>query len=376
MPAAQFRVNGREVEIADGIGPEINSRAISRIAEGNWTTLLAHATELDVSTRPTTPRKRIMKLVTCRVKASGKQFIAGSKDGVAFVDLAKAESLGSSAAPAFPADMLAFLAGGDAMMTRAAAILDRALASPKAGSDLVWSADQLSFLPAVPRPGKIIHTSVNFSGHKKEVSSVQDEVWKAQDWSKFHYQHPTGFLQAPSSTVGTGENVVIPRFTEQLDYEIELAIVIGKIAKDVSVENALDYVAGYCVFNDMSAREIQGREHANKVVLLGKCFDTSCPLGPWITTRDEISDPEKLQMQLRMNGELRQDVSTSEMVWSVRKIISWWSQITLEPGDIITSGTPSGVIHSHPNPVWLKPGDKLEASITGLGTLTNLIAAK
>lgn len=315
-----------------------------------------------------------MKLVTCRVKTSGKQIIAGSKDGAIFVDLASAEGNGNnSGLQAFPTDMLAFLAGGDKMMARAASALDRAHA--KLTPDISWSADQLSFLPAVPRPGKILHTSVNFSGHKKEVSSVQDEVWKAQDWSKFHYLHPTGFLQAPSSTVGTNEKVIIPTFTKQLDYEIELAIVIGKIAKDVSAENALDYVAGYCIFNDMSARDIQGREHANKVVLLGKCFDSSSPLGPWITTKDEIADPEKLQMQLRMNGELRQDANTSEMVWSVRKIISWWSQITLEPGDIITSGTPSGVIHSHPNPVWLKPGDKLEASITGLGTLTNFIAA-
>ena len=126
-----------------------------------------------------------------------------------------------------------------------------------------------------------------------------------------------------------------------MDYEIEFAAVIGRVAKNVSPENALDYVAGYCVFNDISARDIQAREHANKVILLGKSFDTSCPLGPWLTTSDEIADPQALTMQLRLNGELRQNSNTRDMVFSMRDLVSWWSQITLEPGDVITSGSPS-----------------------------------
>jgi len=250
-------------------------------------------------------------------------------------------------------------------------------ASSRDGAPLAWKRDRLRFLPAVPRPGKIIHTSVNFSSHKAEVATkFKSEEWKAQNWGSFHYKHPTGFLQAPSSTVGTDSEVVIPRFTKQLDYELEIATIIGKRAKNVSKEVALEFVAGYCVFNDISARDIQAREHANKVILLGKSFDTSCPLGPWLTTRDEVPDPEHLQMQLRLNGELRQNANTSQMVYGIRELIAWWSQITLEPGDVITSGSPSGVIAGSEHQVWLKPGDRIEATIERLGTLVNVIAAE
>lgn len=307
--------------------------------------------------------------MTCRSKADQRQFLAVSHDGSAFADLTDL----SDEKGGFPADMLTFLAEGDTMCARAV----RALDSASATGMKFWSVDELSFLPAVPRPGKILHTSVNFSAHKSEVASkFRSEEWKSHDWGSFHYKHPTGFLQAPSSTVGTGEKVFIPRFTEQLDYELELAVVIGKTAKDVSEKDALDYVAGYCIFNDMSARDIQAREHSNKVILLGKSFDTSCPLGPWITTKDEIAEPQNLKMQLKLNGEVRQDSNTSDMVYGVRELVSWWSQITLEPGDIITSGSPSGVIAGREDQVWLAPGDRIDASIEGLGTLTNFIDRK
>jgi acylpyruvate hydrolase len=311
-----------------------------------------------------------VKIATCHAKTGERQFVAASRDGSVFVDLTSL----TDADVAFPSDMLTFLAGGEGTLARATVALDRAMA-PSSGIKL-WSPEELTFLPAVPRPGKILHTSVNFSAHKKEVASkFKSDEWKSHDWGSFHYKHPTGFLQAPSSTVGTGGTVIIPKFTEQLDYEIELAIVIGKKAKDVRIEDALEFVAGYCIFNDMSARDIQAREHSNKVILLGKSFDTSCPLGPWITTKDEISDPQNLKMELRVNGEIRQDSNTSDMVYGVRELVSWWSQITLEPGDIITSGRPSGVIAGQDKPVWLAPGDRIDASIEGLGTLTNTIAA-
>jgi acylpyruvate hydrolase len=282
--------------------------------------------------------------------------------------------------------MIALLEAGDQGMALARAALDHAAsvvdqAAPERaigtnGRRLAWARSDLRLLPTVPRPGKILHTSVNFAAHKKEVANAfKSDEWKSHDWGSFHYKHPTGFLQAPSSAIGTDAEVIIPSFTEQLDYELELAVVIGRLAKNVTKEDALNYVAGFCVFNDMSARDIQAREHSNKVVLLGKSFDTSCPLGPWLTTRDEIKDPQNLKMQLRLNGELRQDANTSDMVFGVADLVSWWSNITLEPGDIITSGAPSGVIAGRENPVWLKPGDRIEASVEGLGTLVNTIAA-
>jgi len=319
-------------------------------------------------------------LVTCEVTGTpGKRFLGAVVDGGMVVDLALAHRL-AGAAGSLPRDMLSFLEAGDVAMDAARAALERvrgmAPTTQVEGAPVLWARDQLRFLPAVPRPGKILHTSVNFSSHKTEVTKFKSEEWRAQDWGSFHYKHPTGFLQAPSSTVGTDAKVIIPRFTEQLDYELEIATIIGRRAKNVSQADALDYVAGFCVFNDISARDIQAREHANKVILLGKSFDTSCPLGPWLTTRDEVPDPEHLQMQLRLNGELRQDANTSDMIFGIRELVSWWSQITLEPGDVITSGSPSGVIAGREDPVWLKPGDRIEATIERLGTLVSVIAAE
>ena len=325
----------------------------------------------------------------CEVAAAEgpTRFLGGLVDMQNIVDLAAAHDTLVAAGRAsgmLPRDMIPFLEAGDDAMAKARAALTYAASlDPTAGATgpdgrrLLWPRRDLRLLPAVPRPGKIIHTSVNFISHRNEVAgSFKSDEWKSHDWGSFHYKHPTGFLQAPSSTVGTEGDVYIPRFTEQLDYEIELAVIIGRRAKYVSKENALDYVAGYCVFNDMSAREIQAREHSNKVVLLGKSFDTSCPLGPWLTTRDEIADPQKLQMQLRLNGELRQNANTAEMVYGMPELIAWWSNITLEPGDVITSGSCPGVIAGRENPVWLAPGDRIEASIEGLGTLVSHIRAE
>jgi acylpyruvate hydrolase len=311
-------------------------------------------------------------------------------EGEVFVDLGAAHGALAAAGkktPSLPGDMIGLLAAGSDGLGAARAALDYASslvdlkrpeeARTQDGRRLAWRRSELRLLPAVPRPGKILHTSINFRSHKDEVSkNFQGEAWKAHNWGSFHYEHPTGFLQAPSSAVGTDANVFIPRFTEQLDYELELGIIIGRTAKYVAPEDALDYVAGYCVFNDISAREIQAREHANKVILLGKSFDTSCPLGPWLTTSDEVGDPQNLKMQLRLNGELRQDSNTSEMIFGVRELVSWWSNITLEPGDIITSGSPAGVIAGSKNPKWLAPGDRIEATVEKLGTLVSIVAAE
>lgn len=309
-----------------------------------------------------------------------RQVLAAVSGASTLVDLCAAHATMGRPADLLPSDMLGFLARGEEALHAARAALEFAESNPgrraEDGRPLALPREAVRFLPAVPRPGKIIHTSVNFRSHKQEVATkFGSEEWKAQDWGSFHYKHPTGFLQAPSSTVGNEAKVFIPRFTQQLDYEIEIATIIGRRAKNVSKEKALDYVAGFCVFNDISARDIQAREHANKVILLGKSFDTSCPLGPWLTTKDEIVDPENLRMQLRLNGELRQDANTSQMVYGIRELVSWWSNITLEPGDVITSGSPSGVIAGRENPVWLAPGDRIEATIEGLGTLVNTIAA-
>ena len=174
--------------------------------------------------------------------------------------------------------------------------------------------------------------------------------------------------------VGSGATIEIPSFTKQLDYEIEVAIVIGKTCKEVTVEDAMDYVVGLMIFNDVSARDIQAREHANNVILMGKSFDGSCPLGPWLVTLDELEDPNNLEMKMYLNGVLRQDSSTANTHYNIAELVSWWSHMTLEPGDVITTGSPPGVISGMKVPEWMKSGDVMECHVEGLGCLVTNVA--
>lgn len=303
-----------------------------------------------------------MKLASFRIKKNDKNTIGGLV-GDRLIDLVAASD------GALPSRMIEFLEQGDEAMQSARRLLEEADGSGAAA----YALDEVELLAPVPRPGKIIHTSCNFGKHLEELSTWSAPEWKAHDWSTFHFEHPTGFLEAPSSVVASGAKVVRPEFTKQLDYEIEIAIIIGKIAHRVPVEESLDYVAGYTVFNDISARDIQAREHANKVILLGKSFDSSCPLGPYLVTTDEIPDPTVLDMTMRVNGETRQKARTGDMIYKPAELVAWWSNMTLEPGDVITSGSPPGVIAGMENPKWLDKGDIVEATIESIGTLRNEI---
>ncbi len=303
-----------------------------------------------------------MKLASFRIKKYGENTIGGLV-GDRLIDLVAASD------GALPSRMIEFLEHGDEAMQSARRLLEGADGSGAAA----YALDEVELLAPVPRPGKIIHTSCNFGKHLEELSTWSAPEWKAHDWSTFHFEHPTGFLEAPSSVVASGAKVVRPEFTKQLDYEIEIAIIIGKTAHRVPVEESLDYVAGYTVFNDISARDIQAREHANKVILLGKSFDSSCPLGPYLVTTDEIPDPTVLDMTMRVNGETRQKARTGDMIYKPAELVAWWSNMTLEPGDVITSGSPPGVIAGMENPKWLDKGDIVEATIESIGTLRNEI---
>lgn len=275
---------------------------------------------------------------------------------------------------ALPDSMLAFLAMGEPAMAQARQLQDR-LGTDLAGKPHVYAATDIELCAPVPRPGKIMHTSCNFGAHLEELTTWQAPEWQSHNWGDFHFEHPTGFLEAPSSVSASGAEVAIPHFTKQLDFEIEIAIIIGKRAFRVSPDEAMDYVAGYTIFNDLSARDIQAREHSNKVILLGKSFDGSCPFGPHLVTPDELSDPHDLDMKLRVNDIVRQDANTGQMHYKTRELVSWWSNTTLEPGDIITSGSPPGVAAGMKNPEWLKAGDRVDATIAELGTLTTFIVA-
>ncbi len=170
-----------------------------------------------------------------------------------------------------------------------------------------------------------------------------------------------------------GEIVIDPAVSTEIDWEVELAVILGKSGKNIREEDALSYVFGYSVLNDITARDLQAR---HKQFFKGKSLDGSCPMGPWIITADEIPDPHNLALSLRVNGETKQDSRTSLMIFSINKAISVLSQgMTLEAGDIIATGTPSGVGFSRTPPEFLKPGDVVEAEVEGVGLIRNRVVS-
>ncbi|HEY1810080.1 MAG TPA: fumarylacetoacetate hydrolase family protein, partial [Acidobacteriaceae bacterium] len=184
---------------------------------------------------------------------------------------------------------------------------------------------------------------------------------------------PTIFLKLPSAVIGPEETVRIPAMTQQPDYEVELALVIGKAGRDIPKEKWRDYVFGYTILNDVSARDVQ---LATSQWTLGKSFDTFCPIGPVIVTDDEIPDPHALDIRLSIGGEVLQHSNTRELIFKAPDLIAYLSSVTpLEPGDIISTGTPAGVGLGRTPKRWLQPGETMVAEIEGLGQLTNPVAA-
>lgn len=220
------------------------------------------------------------------------------------------------------------------------------------------SISKFKILPPIPNPNKIICLAFNYVDHAKEQGLEAPE-------------DPAIVIKPRTALNSTNSEIVCPDFVTQLDYEVELALIIGKNCKNISVEDANDAIFGFMVFNDVSARDIQFKD---KQFTRGKSFDSFAPCGPWITTKDEINDPQNLKMTTKINGELRQNSSSSNMFIKIPEIISKISKVmTLEKGDIISTGTPAGVMLNKPNAVFLKDGDKVEMEIESLGVLNNTI---
>jgi 2-keto-4-pentenoate hydratase/2-oxohepta-3-ene-1,7-dioic acid hydratase in catechol pathway len=217
--------------------------------------------------------------------------------------------------------------------------------------------------PLIPK--KFFHTAGNFREHKEESEQV--------GWS--HDIAPwIVFFQNVDAMIGTDEPVIYPEhLTEELDYELELAVVIGKPGKWFSPEEASDYIAGYVIFNDITARDIQRREMQSGVFSFCKAIDTFCPTGPWVVTPDEIPDPHDLAMTLRVNGQDRQISHSSRMSVTIPEILSHYSALGYSAGDIVSTGTVSGVAGFSPDAasLYLKPGDVMEAEIERIGVLRN-----
>ena len=187
------------------------------------------------------------------------------------------------------------------------------------------------------------------------------------------------FGERPGTVIGPEDEIPHPPGVKNLDYEVELAIVIGKSCVDVSEQEALEYVAGYAAFNDISARDVIRSENKTGIHLMGKSFPGFAPMGPYLVTADEIPDPQSLKLKLSVNGEVRQDSNLGYMIFNIRAMIAYWSQMGLNPGDVLTTGTPRGVAAGRkPDqvPWWLKPGDLVEAEVEKIGCLRNRIVSE
>jgi 2-keto-4-pentenoate hydratase/2-oxohepta-3-ene-1,7-dioic acid hydratase in catechol pathway len=275
-----------------------------------------------------------------------------TNDGV--VDLrAAVTGLGISAE--FFTDAAAFFSAGQSALDAAQKILSQA------PQHALTPLSQVTLRAPVPKPGKIIAVGLNYRDHSLEAGA------------KALPSTPIIFAKFPTSICGPNDPIVIPHADPQVDYEAELAVVIGRKGKAIRAADALHYVFGYMPLNDVSARTWQ---FADKQWVRGKSCDTFCPIGPHLTTRDEIPDPHALAIRARVNGATLQDSNTSKMIFRVPELIEFISEsITLEPGDIIATGTPEGVgIFRNPQ-VLLKPGDVVEIEIENLGILRNPVMA-
>ena len=220
------------------------------------------------------------------------------------------------------------------------------------------SLSEYKLLPPIPNPNKIICLAFNYVDHAKEQGLKAPE-------------DPAIVIKPRTALNGTDSDIVCPDFVTQLDYEVELALIIGKNCKNIGINDASKVIFGYMIFNDVSARDIQFKD---KQFTRGKSFDSFAPCGPWITTADEIENPQNLKLTTKINGEMRQNSTTSNMFIKIPEIVSKISKVmTLEKGDIISTGTPAGVMLNKPNAVFLRDGDKVEMEIEGLGTLRNTI---
>jgi 2-keto-4-pentenoate hydratase/2-oxohepta-3-ene-1,7-dioic acid hydratase in catechol pathway len=267
--------------------------------------------------------------------------------------------------------MLEFLDRGEERLIEAKKAVDEASEMIEGGSErslhdagLLHDIGEIKLLAPIPRPRKnIVCLGLNYADHVAEGSRTLKQQRPLPE-------HPIFFTKPPTAVTGPFDDIVYPEITERLDYEVELAVIIGKEGKYISEEEVYDHVVGYTVFNDVSARDLQ-RRHSQWYK--GKSCDTFAPMGPYLVTPDEIGDPMNLGVRLRVNGETRQESNTSNMIFDIKKIVSTLSEgITLEAGDIIATGTPSGVGSAHPLGL-LKIGDEVETWVEKIGAMRNRV---
>ena len=297
-----------------------------------------------------------MKFVTAMIH---KESFIGLVHGERIIDLAKAEKeifeLSS-----IPKSLYECIKLGDKFVQHVKQIVDKI--NEEGSEGFLYRIEDVTILPPIPRPTKnIFCVGKNYREHAIEMGSEEDIP-----------KHVMLFSKAPTTVIGH-EDEIDPHLhiTNELDYEGELAIVIGQKGKQINEAEAMDYVFGYTIINDLTARNLQAQ---HKQFLLGKSLDTSCPMGPYLVHKSAVSNPYDLTLTTKINGEVRQNGNTKDMIFSIEHVISTISQgTTLEPGDLIATGTPAGVGKGFNPPRFLKPGDIVEVEIEGIGVLRNRV---
>jgi len=294
-----------------------------------------------------------MKLLTFNGPDGLKLGIRGEQG---IIDVVEA---GNALGVTVPATLADVVAGGDAAVAELR-VLEDSVADSASGSS--WLLDEMGLQhgPVVANPGKIICVGLNYRRHALETNMPIPES-------------PVLFSKFGNTICGSGANVPLPAVATEYDYEVELGVVIGKSARNVSQDEALSHVLGYCSANDVSVRDLQTR---TSQWLLGKTLDNFLPIGPYLVTADEVGDPQSLRLRCWVNDDLRQDSTTGDMIFGVAEIISYISRyFTLEPGDVIVTGTPEGVAMGRADKPWLKPGDEVVVEVERMGQCRNTMIA-
>jgi 2-keto-4-pentenoate hydratase/2-oxohepta-3-ene-1,7-dioic acid hydratase in catechol pathway len=298
-----------------------------------------------------------MILLTIR---DGDGLRLGVKTARGVIDVAAAQATLGQGDGRLPQTVEAAIAGGETAQSALADLVARAEAADAAGSTWLLDEASLTLGPAVPNPGKIVCVGLNYRKHAEETGAAIPTS-------------PVLFSKFLNTVAAPDEDVPLTDAATQYDYEVELAVIIGDTAKNVSAADALNSIFGYATANDLSARDLQTR---TSQWLLGKTMDKFMPIGPYLVTADEVPDPQKLAIRTWLNGEQRQDSNTDDMIFPVAEIVSYISRhFTLEPSDVIITGTPEGVILGMAEKRWMVPGDVVEVEVEGLGKLRNRMVA-
>jgi 2-keto-4-pentenoate hydratase/2-oxohepta-3-ene-1,7-dioic acid hydratase in catechol pathway len=268
-----------------------------------------------------------------------------------------------------PSSMESLMAGGSAARDHVAEVLRWA----GERRDAPWCQATAAVPWDIPVPARgVICAGRNFGRHKDESLGY----WSKQGASGIHFEFPTGFIKLAHTLVPHRAEVAARSDVSEFDFEVEVVAILGSRTADVSEDEALSHVFGYTVFNDLSAREWQKKEMRNQMIVLGKNFPGYGPIGPWVLTADEVPDPSRLNVQLKVNGQVMQQAECTDMIFGFAQLISFWSRSGLSAGDMIASGTPEGVdMHRKPDPFafYLKRGDVVQANVDCIGTLETRI---